>query len=79
MAGVADSKKGTTIGSHAIGKGSGTVMTVILAGEPGLLMDMVKTFTSDTLLALWDSGSYGNRVTFLAGNAAQRAAVNAKR
>ena len=42
-------------------------------------MSDVKTFMSDTFLTPWDSGSYGSRVTFLAGNAARRAAVDAKR
>ena len=54
-------------------------MTAIVAEELGLSMDMVKTFMSDTFLTPWDSGSYGSRVTFLAGNAARRAAVDAKR
>ncbi len=67
------------IGSHDIGQGSDTVMTAIVAEELGLSMDMVKTFMSDTFLTPWDSGSYGSRVTFLAGNAARRAAVDAKR
>ena len=67
------------IGSHDIGQGSDTVMTAIVAEELGLPMDMVKTFMSDTFLTPWDSGSYGSRVTFLAGNAARRAAVDAKR
>ena len=67
------------IGSHDIGQGSDTVMTAIVAEELGLPMNMVKTFMSDTFLTPWDSGSYGSRVTFLAGNAARRAAVDAKR
>ena len=66
------------IGSHDIGQGSDTVMTAIVAEELGLPMNMVKTFMSDTFLTPWDSGSYGSRVTFLAGNAARRAAVDAK-
>lgn len=67
------------IGSHDIGQGSDTVMTAIVAEELGLEMADVKTFMSDTFLCPWDSGSYGSRVTFLAGNAARRAAVDAKR
>ena len=66
------------IGSHDIGQGSDTVMTAIVAEELGLEMADVKTFMSDTFLCPWDSGSYGSRVTFLAGNAARRAAVDAK-
>ena len=67
------------IGSHDIGQGSDTVMTAVVAEELGLQMSDVKTFMSDTFLTPWDSGSYGSRVTFLAGNAARRAAVDAKR
>ena len=67
------------IGSHDIGQGSDTVMTAIVAEELGLEMADVKTFMSDTFLCPWDSGSYGSRVTFLAGNATRRAAVDAKR
>ena len=66
------------IGSHDIGQGSDTVMTAIVAEDLGLEMADVKTFMSDTFLCPWDSGSYGSRVTFLAGNAARRAAVDAK-
>ena len=66
------------IGSHDIGQGSDTVMTAIVAEELGLEMADVKAFMSDTFLCPWDSGSYGSRVTFLAGNAARRAAVDAK-
>ncbi|MDR1905060.1 MAG: xanthine dehydrogenase family protein molybdopterin-binding subunit [Treponema sp.] len=68
-----------SIGSHDIGQGSDTVMTAIVAEELGLEMIDVKTFMSDTFLTPFDSGSYGSRVTFLAGNAARRAAVDAKR
>ena len=39
----------------------------------------MKLCQSDTTLTPYDSGTYGSRVTFLAGNAARRAAVDAKR
>ncbi len=67
------------IGSHDIGQGSDTVMTAIVAEELGLEMIDVKTMMSDTFFTPFDSGSYGSRVTFLAGNATRRAAVDAKR
>lgn len=67
------------IGSHDIGQGSDTVMTAIIAEELGLSMQDVKTLMSDTFTTPFDSGSYGSRVTFLAGNATRRAAVDAKR
>jgi CO/xanthine dehydrogenase Mo-binding subunit len=67
------------IGSHDIGQGSDTVMTAIVAEELGLEMIDVKTLMSDTFFTPFDSGSFGSRVTFLAGNATRRAAVDAKR
>lgn len=65
-------------GANDIGQGSDTVMTMIVAEELGLRMDEVKCIMSDTTLTPWDSGSYGSRVTFLAGNACRRAVGDAK-
>ncbi len=66
-------------GANDIGQGSDTVMTVAAAEELGLPMSTIKTVVSDTTLTPWDSGTYGSRVTFLAGNSARRAAIDAKR
>lgn len=66
-------------GSNDIGQGSDTVMVLAAAEELGLDMAEVKICQSDTTLSPWDSGTYGSRVTFLAGNAARRAAVDCKR
>jgi len=65
-------------GANEIGQGSDTVMTMTTAEELGLSMDEVKLVNSDTTLTPYDSGSYGSRVTFLGGNAARRAAADAK-
>ncbi len=65
-------------GANDIGQGSDTVMTMIVAEELGLSMAEVKICQSDTTLTPFDSGSYGSRVTFLAGNACRRAAADAK-
>ena len=65
-------------GANDIGMGSDTAMTAIVAEELGLSMDRMSTIVSDTHLTPFDSGSYGSRVTFLTGNAARRAAVDAK-
>ena len=65
-------------GANDIGQGCDTVMTMIVAEELGLSMDEVKCVQSDTTLTPWDSGSYGSRVTFLAGNACRRAVGDAK-
>jgi len=66
-------------GANDIGQGSDTVMVLAAAEELGLDMKDVKLCQSDTTLTPYDSGTYGSRVTFLAGNAARRAAVDAKR
>lgn len=65
-------------GANEIGQGSDTVMTMIVAEELGLKMDEVKIVQSDTTLTPFDSGSFGSRVTFLAGNATRRAVGDAK-
>jgi len=65
-------------GVNDIGQGCDTVMAMIVAEELGLGMDDVKLIQSDTTLTPWDSGSYGSRVTFLAGNACRRAVASAK-
>ena len=65
-------------GANDIGMGSDTVITAIVAEELGLAMENMSTVVSDTHLTPFDSGSYGSRVTFLTGNAARRAAVDAK-
>lgn len=65
-------------GANDIGMGSDTAITAIVAEELGLSMDHMSTVTSDTHITPFDSGSYGSRVTFLTGNAARRAAVDAK-
>jgi len=65
-------------GANEIGQGSDTVMTMVVAEELGLRMDEVKLVQSDTTLTPYDAGSFGSRVTFLAGNSARRAAGDAK-
>lgn len=65
-------------GANEIGQGSDTVMTMIVAEELGLSMDEVKCVQADTTLTPWDAGSFGSRVTFLAGNSTRRAVGDAK-
>lgn len=65
-------------GANDIGMGSDTAMTAIVAEELGLTLENTTTVVSDTHITPFDSGSYGSRVTFLSGNAARRAAVDAK-
>lgn len=65
-------------GANDIGMGSDTVITAIVAEELGLGMENMSLVMSDTHITPFDSGSYGSRVTFLSGNAARRAAVDAK-
>ncbi len=65
-------------GAMDCGQGSSTVITMIAAEELGVSMDMVRTVVADTDICPYDAGSWGQRVTFHAGNAAKRAAADAK-
>jgi len=62
-----------------IGQGSDTVLTQICAEVLGLRMEDVKLVTADTELTPIDAGSWGSRVTFMAGHAVLRAAEDVKR
>ncbi|MDP2647506.1 MAG: xanthine dehydrogenase family protein molybdopterin-binding subunit [Desulfobacterales bacterium] len=61
-------------GASDCGQGSDTVLVQIVAEELGLDMDSVDIKRVDTALTPCDAGSYGSRVTVLAGEAAQKAA-----
>lgn len=65
-------------GVNDIGQGADTAMTIIAAEVLGLSVDRVKIVVSDTTVTPFDSGTYGSRVTFLTGNATQRAAEDAR-
>jgi 4-hydroxybenzoyl-CoA reductase alpha subunit len=66
-------------GATDCGQGSDTVLTMIVAEELGLKYEDVQLQRVDTAYTPVDPGSYGSRVTALAGQATQKAAQDAKR
>ena len=65
-------------GATDCGQGSDTVLVQIVAEELGLRVEDVNIKRVDTAVTPCDPGSYGSRVTILAGMAAQRAAQDIK-
>ena len=61
-------------GSSDIGQGSDTVLATVVAEELGIDLLDIRVHTGDTDLTPVDLGSYSSRVTFMAGNAARKAA-----
>ena len=57
-----------------IGQGSDTMLAQCIAEPLGVGMDRIRVFSNDTDADPVDLGSYSSRVTFMAGNAARRAA-----
>jgi 4-hydroxybenzoyl-CoA reductase alpha subunit len=66
-------------GATDCGQGSDTVLCMIAAEELGVTLDDVDIKRVDTAYTPVDPGSYGSRVTILAGQATQKAARQAKR
>lgn len=65
-------------GATDCGQGSDTVLVQIIAEELGIRMEDVSIRRVDTAVTPCDPGSYGSRVTILAGQAAQKAAQDIK-
>lgn len=65
-------------GASDIGQGSDTVLCQIVAEVLGIGIDQVKIVAADTDITPMDLGSYGSRVTFIAGNAVRLAAKEAR-
>lgn len=65
-------------GATDCGQGSDTVLVQIVAEELGLRVEDVDIKRVDTAVTPCDAGSYGSRVTVLAGEAAQKAARDVK-
>jgi len=65
-------------GAAEIGQGSDTMTAQIVAEVLGCSLSRVKVIAADTDLTPIDLGSYSSRVTFMAGNAALRAAEDIK-
>ncbi len=66
-------------GATDAGQGSDTVLTQIVAEELGVNIEYVDIQRVDTAYTPCDAGSYGSRVTALAGEAAMKAARDLKR
>src|SRR6516165_10131845 len=66
-------------GAAEIGQGSDTMTAQIVAEVLGCSLSRVKVIAADTDLTPIDLGSYSSRVTFMAGNAAMRAAEEVKK
>jgi 4-hydroxybenzoyl-CoA reductase subunit alpha len=66
-------------GASEIGQGSDTMTAQIVAEVLGCSLSRVKVIAADTDLTPIDLGSYSSRVTFMAGNAALRAAQDVKK
>jgi xanthine dehydrogenase molybdenum-binding subunit len=66
-------------GSTEIGQGSETVLAQIVAEALGVRVEDVSVINSDTSIKPWDVGTHASRTTFIAGNAAWLAALDAKR
>ncbi|MGA3316726.1 MAG: molybdopterin cofactor-binding domain-containing protein [Candidatus Korobacteraceae bacterium] len=66
-------------GASEIGQGSDTMTAQVVAEVLGCEISRVKVIAADTDLTPIDLGSYSSRVTFMAGNAALRAAEDVKK
>jgi 4-hydroxybenzoyl-CoA reductase subunit alpha len=66
-------------GAAEIGQGSDTMTAQIVAEVLGCNLSRIKVIAADTDLTPIDLGSYSSRVTFMAGNAALRAAEDVKK
>jgi xanthine dehydrogenase molybdenum-binding subunit len=65
-------------GSTEIGQGSETILAQIVAETLGVRVEDVAVINSDTDLKPWDVGVHASRTTFIAGNAAYLAALEAR-
>ncbi|MCP4358212.1 MAG: xanthine dehydrogenase family protein, partial [Chloroflexi bacterium] len=65
-------------GSTEIGQGSETILAQIVAETLGTRLEDVTVINSDTDVKPWDVGVHASRTTYIAGNAAYLAAVEAR-
>ena len=66
-------------GAADTGQGSNTALAQIAAQELGVSYSRIRCKSGDTEITPFDTGSFASRVTFISGNATQRAANDAKR
>ncbi len=65
-------------GATEIGQGSETALAQIVAETLGVRLQDVSVINTDTDVKLWDVGVHASRTTFIAGNAARLAALDAQ-
>lgn len=62
------------VGVAEIGAGEGTVLAMIAAEELGVPLETITVTLGDTEVTPFDTGTFGNRVTYINGQAVRRAA-----
>ena len=67
------------VGATDLGTGSDTVLAQIAAEELGTFTDKIVVYSSDTDMTPFDVGAYASSTTYLSGEAARKAAADAKR
>lgn len=65
-------------GASDIGQGAETVIAQVVATELGLDIGQIRVTLTDTAIKPWDVGVHASRTTFVAGNSARLAAVQAR-
>jgi xanthine dehydrogenase molybdenum-binding subunit len=76
---VDDFAKVTLItGASEIGQGSETVLAQITAEELGLPLERIRVINHDSEVRTWDVGVHASRTTFIGGNSARLAAIEAR-
>ncbi len=65
-------------GASEIGQGSDTVIAQLVAEELGVPMRDITIVNNDSALRPWDVGVHASRTTYIAGNSAKRAALQAR-
>ncbi|MGH9534184.1 MAG: molybdopterin cofactor-binding domain-containing protein [Terriglobales bacterium] len=75
----ADGQVTVLTGTAEIGQGSDTMQAQVVAEALGLPLPGMTVIAADSAVTPMDLGSYSSRVTFMAGNAALRAAEDLKR
>jgi len=66
-------------GASEIGQGIDAIINLIVAEELGIPLEHVTIVNNDSDIAPWDVGVHASRTTFIAGNGARRAALQARR
>lgn len=67
-----------TTGATEIGQGSETILAQIVAETLGVKLEDVSVINTDTDVKPWDVGVHASRTTYIAGNAARLAALEAR-